>query len=45
MTISKTKAISHIESKMTGLDESSLRYQTLQSAKRFKTSWVEPGDM
>ncbi len=43
MTISKTKAISHIESKMTGLDESSLRYQTLQSAKRFKTSWVELG--
>jgi len=43
MTIPKTKAMSRIESKMAGLDEGSLRYQTLQSAKRFKTSWVELG--
>ena len=43
MTIPQTKAMSRIESKMAGLDESSLRYQTLQSAKRFKTSWVELG--
>jgi len=41
--IPKTKAISEIENKMVGLDEKSLRYQTLQSAKRFKTSWVELG--
>jgi hypothetical protein len=28
---------------MVGLDEKSLRYQILQSARRFKTSWVELG--
>ena len=43
MKIPKAKAISDIENKMVGLDEKSLRYQTLQSAKRFKTSWVELG--
>jgi len=43
MKIPKTKAISEIEKKMVGLDEKSLRCQTLQSAKRFKTSWVELG--
>lgn len=43
MSIPKTKSISEIESKMKGMDEQSLRYQTLQSARRFKTSWVELG--
>jgi len=43
MKIPKTKTISDIENKMVGLDEKSLRYQTLQSAKRFKTTWVELG--
>jgi len=43
MKIPKTKSISEIENKMVGLDDKSLRYQTLQSAKRFKTSWVELG--
>ena len=43
MKIPKTKTISDIENKMLGLDEKSLRYQTLQSAKRFKTTWVELG--
>ena len=43
MSIVKTKSISEIESKMEGMDENSLRYQTLQSARRFKTSWIELG--
>jgi len=43
MGIPKTKAISDIERKMIGMDEGSLRYQALQSAKRFKTSWIELG--
>lgn len=43
MNLPKTKSITKIENKMAGLDEKSLRYQTLQSAKRFKTSWIELG--
>ncbi len=43
MTLPKTKAISQIEEKMGEVDEESLRYQTLQSARRFKTSWIELG--
>ena len=43
MTFPKTKAISQIEEKMGEIDEESLRYQTLQSARRFKTSWIELG--
>ena len=43
MTLPKTKAISQIEEKMGEIDEESLRYQTLQSARRFKTSWIELG--
>ena len=43
MTLPKTKAISQIEEKMGEMDEESLRYQTLQSARRFKTSWIELG--
>jgi hypothetical protein len=43
MELPKTKAISHIEEKMEEIDQESLRYQTLQSARRFKTSWIELG--
>lgn len=43
MKVPKTKAIAEIENKMAGLDEESLRYQTLQSARRFKISWIELG--
>ncbi len=43
MELPKTKAISHIEEKMEKTDQESLRYQTLQSARRFKTSWIELG--
>jgi len=43
MEMPKTKAISRIEGKMETLDEQSLRYETLQSARQFKTSWIELG--
>jgi hypothetical protein len=43
MELPKTKAISRIEGKMETLDEQSLRYETLQSARQFKTSWIELG--
>ena len=43
MSITKTKSISEIENKMEGMDKNSLRYQTLQSARRFKSSWIELG--
>ncbi|MBI4972281.1 MAG: hypothetical protein HZC16_00500, partial [Candidatus Omnitrophica bacterium] len=39
----KTKSLESIEQKMEGLEEGGLRYQILQSAKNFKTSWVELG--
>lgn len=39
----KTKAIQNIENKMESLDINSLRYHVLESAKNFKTSWVELG--
>ncbi|MCX5707128.1 MAG: hypothetical protein NTW13_05710 [Candidatus Omnitrophica bacterium] len=39
----KTKSIRSIEEKMQGLDSSSLRYHILESAKNFKTSWIELG--
>jgi hypothetical protein len=39
----KTKSLSAIEEKMTGLDTESLRYQILQNAKSFKTSWIDLG--
>jgi hypothetical protein len=32
-----------IEEKMTGLDTESLRFQILQNAKSFKTSWIDLG--
>jgi hypothetical protein len=44
MTLPKTKAISQIEGKMEELDETSLRYRVLQSARNFKTSWIELGN-
>ena len=43
MELPKTKAISHIEEKMEEIDQESLRYRTLQSARHFKTSWIELG--
>ncbi|MCQ9207417.1 MAG: hypothetical protein NG740_06040 [Omnitrophica bacterium] len=39
----KTKSIENIEQKMKDVDETSLRYLTLQNAKHFKTSWIELG--
>ncbi len=44
MTLPTTKAISQIEGKMGELDETSLRYKVLQSARNFKTSWIELGN-
>jgi hypothetical protein len=39
----KTKSLSMIEEKMSGLDTESLRFQILQNAKSFKTSWIDLG--
>jgi len=39
----KTKSIRNIEEKMQGLDENSLRRHILESAKSFKSSWIELG--
>jgi len=39
----KTKAIEGIEEKMSQLDKDSFRYHVLESAKGFKTSWIELG--
>lgn len=44
MTLPKTKTISQIEERMEELDETSLRYRVLQSARNFKTSWIELGN-
>lgn len=38
-----TKSLSRIEEKMEGLGEDSVRYRILNSAKNFKTSWIELG--
>ena len=43
MKVPTTKAIAEIEDRMAGLDEKSLRYQTLKAAKSFKASWIELG--
>jgi len=43
MEAQKTKSLRNIEEKMEGLDTNSLRYHILQSAKNFKTSWIELG--
>ena len=37
------KSLKTIEEKMHGLDEQSLRYRILESAKEFKTSWIKLG--
>ena len=39
----KSKSLQDIENKMTGLDETSMRYHILESAKNFKLSWIELG--
>jgi len=39
----KPKSIQNIEDKMESLDVNSLRYHILESAKNFKTSWIELG--
>jgi len=39
----KTKSLKNIEQKMENLDENSLRFHILQSAKSFKTSWIDLG--
>ncbi len=39
----KTKSLSAIEEKMADVDEGSLRYKILSSAKNFKTSWIDLG--
>ena len=38
-----TNQVQNIEEKMKRLDENSLRYHILESAKSFKTSWIELG--
>jgi len=43
MDATKTKSLKAIEDKMENLDVNSLRYHILESAKNFKTSWVELG--
>ncbi len=43
MDETRTKSLRNIEEKMQGLDERSLRYHILESAKNFKTSWVALG--
>ena len=39
----KTKSIRNIEEKMAGMETDSLRCHVLESAKNFKTSWIELG--
>lgn len=39
----KTKSLKRIEEKLQGLNQNSLRYQVLESAKGFKTSWMDFG--
>ncbi|MFH1837076.1 MAG: hypothetical protein ABH862_03045 [Candidatus Omnitrophota bacterium] len=41
----KTKAIEKIERKMENMSSDSLRYRVLKSAKAFKTSWIELGQI
>ncbi len=41
----ETKAIQRIEEKMAVLEPGTLRHQTLEAAKRFKSSWIELGRM
>ena len=39
----KTKSLEVIEQKMQGIEEDSIRYKILSSAKSFKTSWIDLG--
>ena len=41
----KTKSIKNIERKMEEFSDDSIRYQVLKSAKDFKTSWIQLGQM
>ncbi|MDD5568075.1 MAG: hypothetical protein PHY88_02595 [Candidatus Omnitrophica bacterium] len=43
MAADKPRSIQNIEDKMVSLDAGSLRYHVLESAKNFKTSWIELG--
>jgi len=43
MDAHKTKSLQAIENKMASLEEGSLRYHVLESAKNFKSSWIELG--
>ena len=38
-----TKSLDNISRKMEGVDEESVRYRILKSAKNFKTSWIDLG--
>lgn len=44
-TAHKTKAIQSIEDRLTGLEEGSLRHETLKAAREFKMSWIHLGQM
>ncbi|MBM3243818.1 MAG: hypothetical protein FJZ12_03175 [Candidatus Omnitrophica bacterium] len=43
MNTQKTKSLKAIENKMASLEEGSLRYLVLESARNFKSSWIELG--
>ncbi|MGE5196956.1 MAG: hypothetical protein ACM3IL_00400 [Deltaproteobacteria bacterium] len=43
MEAAKIKSLEKIEAKMEEMDKDSLRYHVLETAKNFKTSWVELG--
>ncbi len=43
MTLQKTKSIHQIEARMESLEPGSLRYKVLDSARRFKSSWIDLG--
>ena len=39
----KPRSLERLEERMGGIDKGSIRYRVLQSAKNFKTSWIELG--
>lgn len=41
--VHKSRSMQNIEEKMSSLDADSMRYHVLESAKNFKTSWIELG--
>ncbi|MDP3804419.1 MAG: hypothetical protein Q8Q87_02570, partial [Candidatus Omnitrophota bacterium] len=43
MPIIKSRSLERIEERMSSIAEDSIRYKILQSAKDFKTSWLELG--